>query len=68
MGLFRSKFLKENWKVLTEENAQKDCKHETNCTCEWLEGRNLNASSPIEVLVEDEWITSNNLKIVKEKF
>ena len=68
MGVFRSKFLKENWKVLTEENAQKDCKNETNCTCEWLEGRRLNASSPLEVLVEDEWITSNNLKIVKEKF
>ena len=53
---------------MTEENAQKDCKHETNCTCEWLEGRKLNASSPLKVLVEDEWITSNNLKIVKEKF
>ena len=68
MGVFRSKFLKEEWSVLLEERVQNGCKHEVTCECEWLTGRRWTATSPLEVFHNGEWVDSSQLKIVKEKF
>ena len=50
MGVYRSKFLKEDWSVLIEEEMKSECKHECSCQCNWLEGRRWSATSPLEVL------------------
>ena len=50
MGIFRGKFLKETWSVLIKEHSKDECKHDRNCVCEWIEGRKLDASSPLEIL------------------
>ena len=41
LGIFRAKFLKEEWSVLIKEKASlhPNCKHEWNCECEWLEDK-----------------------------
>ena len=68
MGIFRAKFLKENWAVLIDRNAQPNCKHESMCNCTWLKARKLQASKPLEVLFEGKWFPSSSFKILKEKF
>ena len=68
MGMFRSKFLKEDWSVLVQEEVKNGCKHESSCECNWLEGRRWTATSPLEVLYKGEWVHCSQLKIVKEKF
>ena len=71
MGVFRSKFLPEEWLVLTEEEASKNpsCNHhDAKCTCEWMKGRKLNGFSEIEVNINDQWISTSDLKICKMKF
>ena len=68
MGVFRSKFLQEKWEVLTEENEDSTCNHEYNCSCTWLQARKLTSHSNLEVLVDDEWLDSSNLKTVMERF
>ena len=67
LGIFRSNFLKEKWKVLTTKEYLKNnsCHHESNCRCHWLEGRKINAKSPLEVLVEGEWVNADLLSIKK---
>lgn len=68
LGIFRSKFLEEEWKVLLEENEKLGCKHERNCLCQWLKARKKDSSSELKVLYKNEWVPRNSLKIVKEKF
>ena len=70
MGIFRSKFLKETWAALTEDegNLHPDCKHEWNCHCEWLKGRKVSGDSHLEVLFNGEWVPATNLKLMKSKF
>ena len=50
MGIFRTKFLKETWSVLIKDKCIDNCKHDKSCKCEWIEGRRLDASSPLEIL------------------
>ncbi|MCG8622527.1 MAG: DNA polymerase [Proteobacteria bacterium] len=66
MGIFRSKFLSEKWSVLTEDKAQENCSHDSECKCEWREARRMNYSSPCEIFSEGKWKPIQN--IVKEKF
>ena len=70
MGIFRSKFLPERWKILpmSEHLKNKECHHEWNCQCAWLEGRKINACSPLEVLVEGSWQSVDNIIVKKTKF
>lgn len=35
MGIFRSKYLPETWKVLRPSAAREDCSHERHCPCAW---------------------------------
>ena len=39
LGIFRSKFLPEKWKILTLEEHLKnsECFHEWECSCKWLD-------------------------------
>ena len=50
LGIFRSKFLPEKWKVLTEKEHLKntDCFHEWNCKCQWLEARKKMLHLPLK--------------------
>ena len=66
MGIFRSKFLLENWSILTADKAQENCAHDNECKCEWLKGRKLDHSSQVEVLCQGKWVPTHN--IVKQKF
>ena len=70
MGVFRSKFLPEEWSVLTEDEAKKNpnCKHNDHCECVWSEGRKINGFSDIQVYLNDEWVSECLVKIVKKKF
>ena len=68
MGIFRGKFLTETWSVLTKENCVENCKHDKDCVCEWLEGRVINSSTPLEVLWNGQWEPRSKFKITKEKF
>ena len=68
MGIFRSKFLRETWAVLTEENALPGCKHDMGCKCNWHEARKVDACTDIQVLNNGRWVPRTELKIVKEKF
>ena len=68
MGIFRGKFLTETWSVLIKEKCKEGCKHDKDCTCEWLEGRVVNSSTPLEVLWDGKWIPRSKLTIIKEEF
>ena len=68
MGIFRGKFLSETWSVLISENCVENCKHERDCVCEWIEGRLVNASTPLEILWNGKWEPRSKFKIVREKF
>lgn len=70
MGVFRSKFLREDWQVLTEEEAtaHPQCNHDIDCTCQWLDARKLNGFENLEVLVNGEWVESSTLDIHHKKF
>ena len=52
MGIFRAKFLTETWSVLIKDKCIDNCKQDRSCKCEWIEGRRLDASSPLEILWE----------------
>ena len=70
MGVFRSKFLTETYAILLEEGVVGNCSHKDDCKCQWLEGRRINATSPMQVLYNGEWIDliKCNSKKVAEKF
>ena len=69
LGIFRAKFLREEWSVLIKEKASlhPNCKHEWNCQCEWLEGRKKTGDDEIEVFYEGKWVPRTTLHVVKEK-
>ena len=50
MGIFMGKFLTETWSVLSKEKCVEKCSHDKDCVCEWIEGRVVNAYTPLEVL------------------
>ena len=68
MGIFRGKFLTETWSILIKENWVETCEHDKNCVCEWLEGRVINSSTPLEVLWNGQWEPRSKFTIIKEKF
>ena len=68
MGIFRAKFLTETWSVLIKDKCKENCKHDRNCVCEWIEGRKLDASSPLEILWEGKWEPRSKFNVIKEKF
>ena len=65
MGIFRTKFLPETWKVLKLEDANPGCVHEWNCKCKWTEASKPHADSP---LVWNNGISIQDGETVKEKF
>ena len=68
MGIFRGTFLTETWSILIKENCVERCEHDKNCVCEWLEGRVINSSTPLEVLWKGQWEPRSKFTIIKEKF
>ena len=71
LGIFRSKFLPEEWNILTSEGVKDEkCNHEFLCTCTWLKGRKKNAFTEIEIYENNQWVSKVDFKgkIVKEKF
>ena len=68
MGIFRAKFFTETWSVLIKDKCKENCKHDRNCVCEWIEGRKLDASSPLEILWEGKWEPRSKFNVIKEKF
>ena len=65
MGVFRSKFLTETYAILLEEGVVGNCSHKDDCKCQWLEGRRINATSPMQVLYNGEWI--DLIKLILKK-
>ena len=47
MSIFRGKFLTETWSVLIKEKCVEKCPHDKDCVCEWIEGRVVNAYTPL---------------------
>ena len=68
MGIFRSKFLKENWSVLTDKSAQPQCSHDIQCHYTWLQARKMHTSAPLEIWFEGQWLPETAFHIVKKKF
>lgn len=70
LGIFRTKYLPEEWTVLTREEAIKNptCDHDLNCICCWLKGRKITGNSELEVLIDGIWVSADTLCVVKEKF
>ena len=70
LGIFRGKFLTEEWSVLIKEKAMlhPNCKHEWNCECEWLQGRKRTGDDEVEVFYQDKWVPKSTLSVVKAKF
>ena len=68
MGIFRAKFLTETWTVLIKEKCEENCKHDRNCVCKWIEGRKVDASSPLEILWKGKWEPRSKFNVIKEKF
>lgn len=70
MGVFRSKFLKESWAVLTEDEAKAhlNCNHDSDCNCTWLEGRKVDGFSDLEILISGKWVPSHSVKLHKKRF
>ena len=70
MGIFQAKYLPEKGEILTaQEHLKNDkCYHEWNCQCQWLEGRKINASSPLKVLINGVWKRSDEINIKKKCF
>ena len=48
MGIFRTKYLREEWKVLKEEDEDPHCLHEWDCTCPWTRAIKKTAHSPLQ--------------------
>ena len=67
MEIFRAKFLTETWAVLIKEQCKGNCKHDRKCVCEWIEGRKLDASSPLEILWEGKWEPRSKFNVIKEE-
>ena len=68
MGVFRGKFLTETWSVLLQEKCVATCTHDANCVCEWIEGRVVDSSSPLEVLWNGKWEPRSKFTIIREEF
>ena len=68
MGIFRSKFLKEEYKVLIKENVKGTCTHGYRCQCVWLKGIKQNVYSSMEVSYKGEWKPISLFNVVKQKF
>ena len=45
-----------------------NCKHEWNCECEWLQGRERTGDDEVEVFYQDKWVPRSILSVVKAKF
>ena len=54
--------------MLIKDKCIDNCKHDKSCKCEWIEGRRLDASSPLEILWEGEWEPCKKFHVIKEKF
>ena len=70
LGIFRSNFLPEKWKILTmqEHYRNSKCLHNLNCSCKWLEGRKVNAKHDLEVLINGAWTNVNEIQVKKAVF
>ena len=68
LGVFRSKFLPEQWLVLRKDNAEDLCTHDHKCECEWTLGRQVTGDSSIEIFQEGKWVTINKSEIENQKF
>jgi len=74
MKIFRSQFLPEDYEVLFQADAIKDCSHKGDaCTCVWRSGRRDNVYSTIHILHEGMWLAPRFLEptlgpIVRYKF
>lgn len=70
LGIFRAKYLKERWSILTAEESIKNptCSHEWDCVCKWIEGRKLSADSELEVLINGKWVDVKQVHTLKCKF
>ena len=68
MGIFRTKFVPEQWKVLLKPDAEMSCYHEHHCKCVWTEARKTSAHSEIEVSTNEGWKKLNEVQFVKAKF
>ena len=47
MGIFRSKYLPETWKVLCKNRALQDCSHNRRCRCPWEMVTKPQANAPL---------------------
>jgi len=69
MGVFRGKFLPEEWKVLLKENMISTCSHtERECICLWRKARKLSCSEPLQVWVKNSWVDESFFSIMRKKF
>ena len=57
LGIFKYNFLPVYFDILTRSNASPSCTHGYDCTCLWEKGRQLSASSDLEIYdsTQDTW-------------
>ena len=68
LGVFKSKFLVENWRVLTKGNENPFCVHNTLCKCVWIKARKMNADASLEIFLDEIWVSANTVEIVESEF
>ena len=68
LGVFKTKFISEEWKVLLESNILQGCLHQNECVCKWHKARKVNAHADLEIFIDDIWQNECHLKISKRKF
>jgi hypothetical protein len=69
LGIFRTKFLPEQHKVLLKSGVTAGCTHGYLCSCLWSKGRKVSLSSPLEVLnASQEWVVVHGEELVTSRF
>ena len=69
MGIFRTLFLPEEWKVLKSEHSMINCSHQDSCDCSWTLARKLEANGKLELLTEEgRWEDANRYAISLSRF
>jgi hypothetical protein len=70
MGVFRTCFYPEEWKVLLPQNATDGCRHDyLNCKCLWTNARKRNGMSNLEIeMGPDMWMDVSAVRYERARF
>ncbi len=70
IGVFRSRFLKEKWKILRQKDVRNtDCSHDIDrCSCNWREAEKIHGDSSINPLTLKGDENENDNRVICEQF